>query len=111
MNNLPVILVLSFIFLLFASCDDPKTCTQDDFLGTYTLIGDSNCLTNGSVSSPESLFFTAGSSEDIILENGDSTLKIMITDCVAKNYIVTYTLDGNNLTSNWDDCEWSYTKN
>jgi len=110
-------LIASFAFILliigFVSCgdDDSTGCAQADFVGTYTIVGDTICTTDNTISAPLSFFLTSGPSENIVLENGEDDLELTIVDCVASDDFVSYTLDGNNMTTKIGNCEWSYTKN
>jgi len=110
-------LIASFAFILliigFLSCgdDDSTDCAQADFTGTYTIVGDTICTNDNTITAPLTFFLTNGPSENIVLENGEEDLELTIVDCVASDDFVSYTLDGNNMNTKIGDCEWSYTKN
>jgi len=113
MKNLSIVFMLLLIISAFVSCgdDDSTQCTQSDFVGTYTLVGDSTCTSDNSILAPLTFSLTAGSTDNTVLENGEEDLVLTILDCNAKDDFISYTKDGNNLTSKIGECEWTYTKN
>jgi len=113
LKNLILTLLIILAIIAITSCGDDEStgCAQSDFVGTYTLLSDSICTTDNTISAPLSFFLTAGSSADIVLEDGEEDLELTIIDCTASDDFVSYTLDGNNITSRIGNCEWTYTKN
>ncbi len=103
--------ILTIAALVSCGDDDSTGCTQADFVGTYTLAESATCSADPTLSAPDSFFLTAGPTEDTVLENGEADLQLPIVNCTAQDEFVSYTLDGNIMTTRIGDCEWSYTKN
>ena len=97
----------------FVRCseDNPIACDQSDFVGTYTLVGDSTCTADNTITAPLSFFLTGGSMSNIVLENGEGDLELIITDCIAADDFVSYSIVEGNVISQIGDCQWTYEKN
>lgn len=113
MRNLFSAYAILLLITVFASCgeDEISSCEQSNFVGTYTIVGDSICSADNTITGPQSFFLTAGSTENTVLENGEEDLILTIVDCEASDDFVSYSLDGENLTSTVGDCSWTYKKN
>jgi len=114
MKNLFCLLTTFVLLSLLSSCgddsDDSKSCTQADFVGTYTLNGSNACVADSTFTAPDSFLLAAGPSNNTLLEDGDEDLVLDIVECVASDDFVSYTIEGEQVTIQIGECSWSYTK-
>lgn len=109
MKNL--LFVFCAIILVGMSSCGGDDCAAEDWVGTYTLQGESECVIdeNTSISASETLIIAAGTSSDLLIE-GDN-VDINQDNCSISNFI-TILKDGDELTSDLGSgCVFVYKKN
>jgi hypothetical protein len=104
-------LLAFFLFsILFINCGDKEdSCSQEDWLGTYDLVGDAECdfSAMGSIVFNSEIVITGASTSTTITWDG---FEENFTDCTASDGIVQLTLNGDTITSRIGECTKEYSR-
>ncbi len=105
------VLLMASVIISCGDDEDSATCSQADFIGIYTIIGDDVCSADSTTFGPEAFFLEAGPTATTLLEDGDEDLILNIVGCQASDEFVTYTIIDNEMEIQLGTCSWRYTKN
>ena len=109
MKNLFLGFLLYSSFLLI-SCGDNDDCVPADFIATWTLQSDPDCISdsNTSITVDNSFTIIAGSTSTSVINNG---LDLEVNGCTASLAgFFDLELDGDNLTANINGCSFDYSR-
>lgn len=110
MKSIAKLFLLLIILTNYACSEKEELCTQDDWIGTYSLTSDRECVVDESesVTFEETVNITAGSTPSELIWNGDP---ISFNACNATFFVLGIELDGQKMRLTAGPCSAEYQKN
>lgn len=99
------VLILAYAAMMMTSCGD-SDCVQADWVGTYSLVADTEMCSDTTVSLVASFVISAGQTDTSIDLGGT---EVNFTNCTASTIVGNMELDGDKIKVS-GSCEGEYSK-